>query len=641
MMSSRPTLALCRGWSWSGTHRGEFSRTSLDRGAVTTTFLVKLDRLRTSCVRWLFTREAYPRGRWLVWRGDGNVIPGEKVSSALAVTSESRGSDELTSLAGTARPAPGGTLSGRPTAPTEAPVARRPGPRRRTAARERAWSSWLLLLVLAVQAALSLRLVRADTAFDDEAMALWAGHLEWAHWLHGTPIPAFPTFFSGAPVIYPPLGALADSAGGLPAARILSLLLMLGATALLWGTTRRLYGQRAALFAAALFAVLGPTLHLGAFATYDALRVVLIALSAWCVVRAGERGRGTGWMIAAGTALAIANAVAYSSVPFDLVVLALALLTAWPSGGGLAARRCATVLATVVVLLAAGVLVGGSAYIGGFERTTLAPAPGASPPLSVLAHTASWAGLLVVVAGCGVIISWASRSGWAQTCLLVVFTAAVVLGPLEQARQHGLASLDEHVGLGAWFGAIAAGYAVDRFIAAARAGRAQAVTCGACVVALVFPVTLGASQSWALATDWPNATSFIAVLRPLVAHGSGHLLVEDPSVARCYLPAGRQWQRWSSTRNIILPSGISTGGPASTSSVAGAGNVGVFAEFITRGYFSYVALNFADTTALDHRLADQLHGDPRYHTIGVVPYGTEVPPIGRGTYVIWRYEPKP
>src|SRR6185437_624985 len=225
-----------------------------------------------------------------------------------------------------------------------------------------------LAAVLLVQAVASLRLVWSNTAFADEALYLWAGHLDWASWLDGAKISAqiskeaFPTFFSGAPVIYPPLGALADSLGGLSAARLLSLLFMLGATALLWGTTRRLYGQRAALFAAALFAVLGPTLHLGAFATYDALRVVLIALSAWCVVRAGERGRGTGWMIAAGTALAIANAVAYSSVPFDLVVLALALLTAWPSGGGLAARRCATVLATVVVLLAAGVLVGGSAY---------------------------------------------------------------------------------------------------------------------------------------------------------------------------------------------------------------------------------------------------------------------------------------
>jgi hypothetical protein len=498
----------------------------------------------------------------------------------------------------------------------------------------------LLLVVLAVQAALSVRLVRADTAFDDEAMSLWAGHLEWAHWLHGTSIPPFPKYFSGAPVIYPPLGALADSVGGLAAARALSLMFMLGATVLLWAAAGRLYGQRAALFAAALFAVLGPTLHLGAFATADALRVLLVALAAWCVIRAGDRGRATGWMVAAGTALAVANAAAYSSVVFDLVLLALALLTAWPGGGKLAARRCATLLITVVVLLAAGVLIGGSTYLAGFARTTVAPAPGTSPPLPVLAHSASWAGLIVVLAACAVIISWASRQGWAQTLLLAVFTAAVVLGPLEQARQHALASLNEHVGLGAWFGAIAAGYAVDRFIEAAPDGWAQAVTCGACVVALIFPVALGASQSRALATDWPNATGFVAILRPLADNDSGHLLVEDPAVARYYLPAGRQWQRWSSTRNIILPSGISTGGPASTASVAGAGNAGVFAEFITRGYFSYVALNFADTTALDHRLADQLHHDPRYHTIAVVPYGTEVPPLGQGTYVIWRYEPR-
>ena len=58
---------------------------------------------------------------------------------------------------------------------------------------------------------LSLRLVRADTAFQDEALYLWAGHLEWAHWLHGTAVPPFPYYFSGAPVIYPPLGALADA----------------------------------------------------------------------------------------------------------------------------------------------------------------------------------------------------------------------------------------------------------------------------------------------------------------------------------------------------------------------------------------------------------------------------------------------
>ena len=76
-----------------------------------------------------------------------------------------------------------------------------------------------LVAILIAQAALSLRLVRSSTAYTDEALYLWAGHLEWAHWLHGTTLPAFPTFFSGAPVIYPPLGALADSIGGLAGAR--------------------------------------------------------------------------------------------------------------------------------------------------------------------------------------------------------------------------------------------------------------------------------------------------------------------------------------------------------------------------------------------------------------------------------------
>ena len=130
--------------------------------------------------------------------------------------------------------------------------------RPRRTSRLRVPGNWPLLAVLVVQAALSLRLVGADTAFQDEALYLWAGHLEWARLLHGSPIPPFPSYFSGAPVIYPPLAALADSAGGLAGARILSLVFMLGATALLWATARRLFGRRAAFFAAALFAVLGP-----------------------------------------------------------------------------------------------------------------------------------------------------------------------------------------------------------------------------------------------------------------------------------------------------------------------------------------------------------------------------------------------
>src|SRR3984885_2805351 len=99
---------------------------------------------------------------------------------------------------------------------------------------------WPLLAVLAVQAALSASPVRTRTAFGDEALYLSAGHLEWSHWLHGTQIPAYQTWFSGAPVMYPPVGAIADSLGGLAAARLLSLVFMLGGTFVGWSATGRL-----------------------------------------------------------------------------------------------------------------------------------------------------------------------------------------------------------------------------------------------------------------------------------------------------------------------------------------------------------------------------------------------------------------
>jgi hypothetical protein len=510
---------------------------------------------------------------------------------------------------------------------------RRPGPRGIGVP-----SSWPLLIVLLVQAALSLRLVGADTAFQDEATYLWAGHLEWAHWLHGAVIPPFASYFSGAPVIYPPLGALADSVGGLAGARVLSLVFMLGATVFLWGTAGRLFGRRAAFFAVALFAVLGPTLHLGSFATYDALSVFLIALAAWCVVRAGHRQEGTGWMVAAGVALAIANAAAYASALFDLAVFVLALLTALPSGK-LAARRCAILVMVVVVLLTTGLLAGGSNYVTGIKQTTLTRVAGNDPPLSVLANAWSWTGLVIVLAVCGVIIS-AVRQRWqAQTWLLVMLAAAGLLGPLEQARLQTFDSLNKHVGLGAWFAAIAAGYAVDRFIAAAPAGRSRALTVGACVVALAFPVTLGASQSKTFATDWPNASSFIAIFRPLADHSTGPMLVEDPSIAEYYLPAGARWQRWSSTRNIVLTGGINTGNPSPAAGITGAGDPDIYARYIKAGYFTLIALNFTDTTGLDQQIVADLRRNHGYHKIQVVPYGIEIPPVGQGTYVIWKYEP--
>jgi hypothetical protein len=503
-----------------------------------------------------------------------------------------------------------------------------------------AW--WPLLAVLAAQAILSLRLMRANTAFQDEALYLWAGHREWAHWLHSVPVPPFPIYFSGAPVIYPPIGALADSVGGLYAARVLSLVFMLGATTLLWGTASRLYGRQAAFFAAGLFAVLGPTLHLGSFATYDAMALFFIALAAWCVVRAGDRLDATGSMVAAAVALALANATAYSTALFDPVVCLLALFTAFPKPGGKrAAARIAILLGFIATLLVIALWIGGTSYVNGVERTTLTRVAGAGSALSVLADTWSWTGVIIVLAICGVIFSGAVKQSRARTWILPILALAAFLGPLAQAHVHTSASLDKHIDLGAWFAAIAAGYAIDRLIATAPVGRARAVTSGASVIALAFPISLGVSQSHTFSTDWPNSSAFIAIFRPLADHGTGRLLVEDPSIAEYYLPAGSQWMRWSSTRNIVLPTGVSIAGPSKTQGVVGAGNPAIFAQFIAGGYFSVVALNFADTTSLDHMIAADLRHNPRYHIVEIAPYGAGPSGPAVGEYVIWQLRKHP
>ena len=164
-----------------------------------------------------------------------------------------------------------------------------------------------MLGILTAQAALSVRLFWTNTAFQDEALYLWSGHLEWAHWLHGSPLPtSFPTFLSGAPVIYPPLGAIADSIGGLAGARALSLCFMLGATTLLYAVTRRIFGRPAAFFAAGLFA--GPVLSSSSGRSPPTTRWLCSCWRWPPGSAAGGRRRPAGrYLLLAGTAVALAS----------------------------------------------------------------------------------------------------------------------------------------------------------------------------------------------------------------------------------------------------------------------------------------------------------------------------------------------
>jgi 4-amino-4-deoxy-L-arabinose transferase-like glycosyltransferase len=244
------------------------------------------------------------------------------------------------------------------------------------------------MVVLTVQAVLSLRLVRSNSAYNDEALYLWAGRLEWSHWLNNTPIPSFPTYFSGVPVLYPPLAALANSLGGLAGARILSLCFMLGATVLLHGVTRRIFDRYSAAFAVALFAGLGSAQYLGAFATYDAMALFLLATATWLGVRAAachsDAGKAGLVLLAAG-ALVVADASKYAATLFDPVVIIAVACFHWRTLGRRAGALAGLLIAGGAAAgLTIALAVGGKSYWAGVSTTTLSRSRGNWPVFGIL-----------------------------------------------------------------------------------------------------------------------------------------------------------------------------------------------------------------------------------------------------------------
>ena len=398
-------------------------------------------------------------------------------------------------------------VSGPLTAPgppaTASPPATKSPPRQQ---RSTAWNghSLLLLAVVTVQVVLSLRLVWTNSAYIDEATYLWAGHLELAHWLHGTAVPPFQTWLSGAPVIYPPIAALANSAGGLVAARLLSLAFMTGATVMLWGVTSRLFGVRAAFFATALFAVLGPTQFLGALATYDAMALLLMAISAWCVVAARDHDDSTLLLVAAVSALALANATKYATALFDPVIVVLAaLVIAEKHGVKAALGRAGYVAASVTGLVAVLLALGGPLYLAGIMYTTLARAAGGDPARLVLTDSSRWVGIVWILAWSGFLVCW-RRGDKAQAWLLAVMAAAGMLAPLEQARIHTITSLHKHVDFGAWLAAPAAGYALAQLSRISKR-RVVSIAAAGLVATAVVPVgAIGSAQAEKLFRAWPE-----------------------------------------------------------------------------------------------------------------------------------------
>jgi 4-amino-4-deoxy-L-arabinose transferase-like glycosyltransferase len=479
----------------------------------------------------------------------------------------------------------------------------------------------LLIAILTIQSVLSLRLVWSNTAAVDEATYLWAGHLEIGHWLHGTPVPPFQTWFSGAPIIYPPIGALAGSASGLVGARLISLVFMGGVTVLLWGITAKLFDSRAAFFATALFATLAPTQFLGALATYDAMALFLIAVSAWCVVSARDHDDSTSFLVVGAIVLALANATKYATLLFDPVVVILAALVVAQERGTKPALGRAGYLAACVTAIGAVLLaVGGPFYTAGVFRTSaLVRTIGDNSPVLMLEHASKWVGVVCVLAWLGVLISLRG-SNRTQTWLLALLATAGVLAPLGQGQIPAVTSLPRGADYGAWLAAPAAGYALARISRVTKRRILSFIAAGLIAAVTILPAgALGSLQAAELFHRWPNSSAFIAKLRAAIRSHPGEYLAENYTIPAYYLEDSVPERRWS---NTWLFSFTTPGtGRALTSAAA-------YRAAIARHYFSLVLLDFSETPRLDNQIVTDMHRAGGYQIVALVPSSS-------GQYIIW------
>lgn len=398
-----------------------------------------------------------------------------------------------------------------------------------------------------MQALLSIRLAHVGVASDDEGLYIYSGHQLIHELWHGGGSPYYETFFSGAPVIYPVLAAIVDHIGGLLLVRLMSGVFILGATWLLYATTRWIFGYWPAVTAAGLFASLGITQFLSAYATYDAMALMLMAAAAYCAVRAATDYRNR-WLLLIPVILLVANATKYASVLFDPVVILLAALMIGDSGWKRMLQRATVLTCTTLMMLVIAVLLAGSSYTKGILGTTLDRSGTAyfqvpAAPHIVALRSWDWIGLIVCLGILAIIINMSHRRERGHLALMIVLVVAGTLVTIENMRLHSLTSVDKHDDFGAWFTCIAAGYALARFAELAHSWLVRIPLIVAALSGVVVIAALYSSQSTSFFATPGSVMPRVAAIQPYVSPGSQHYLISYATPLTYYLRPSLSWQQ--------------------------------------------------------------------------------------------------
>src|SRR6266852_1864704 len=381
-----------------------------------------------------------------------------------------------------------------------------------------------LPLILLLQAITSLVALR-NTAFQDEALYLFAGRQIILSWMGKTPYLApYGLYFSGYPSFYPVIGGALDFLGGLEAARLLSLLCMLIVTTCVYFMTIQFFDRRSALIAAFLFACEGSVLFLGRLATYDAFCLCLLALAVMLSLRAGKAASAQS-CLAVGPLLVLAVAAKYAGLLFVPTVLALLAWWSWKHKGlGEALVRLGIALFSLLVSGFIAFLNLDKQVLTGLSVTTTNRVSFEVAPTLVIQHVAAMEGIFFGLALLGLLLCGGQRL---PTGLLLFGSALLV--SLYHIYKGEFVSLDKHLAFSMFFLAPLTGLAIASLVGLLRK-RSVRLSWFTALALCLLTLPPGLQQARTLYGDWPSSTQLTAILRPRVHLGAGRYLAEDSEI---------------------------------------------------------------------------------------------------------------
>ncbi len=485
-------------------------------------------------------------------------------------------------------------------------------------------SFWPLILILALQAIISLATLH-NTAFQDEALYLYAGRIIVHHWLGGpVSLDHYAFYFSGYPDVYPVIGGVLDMIGGLELARGFSLFCMMGVNAIIYYITQKFFQRPAAIFASATYASLGTVLFLSRLATFDALCLLLIALATACACQAGT-SRHPWLALMMGPLFVLSILAKYAALLFTFPVLgilvfcSLAFLGWWRM-----LLRLAMAIGTLVISLAVAYhFMDKAAFHAIAGSTTNRVSLIQKPPQELFMHVLQMGGIVYAAASVGLVLVFLYYPRLRLVALL--FFASSWLMPVYHIYKQEAVSLDKHIAFGLFFAAPLAGCALAWLSGYMQRTLSNSTgrywLAGFSVVLVVF--MLGLQQSQTLYANWANTSGLSYALHTQMRDGSGRFLVEDIEVARYDAEdVTEQWQ-WNGLYYFYYVNAAHQqllGDPA-------------VAQAIQDRYFALVELSFIYIPAEAQFVAQQMVATRNYDLIDTIPFQNA---FGTGHFYLFR-----